>query len=71
MRTEDLSDYYRITPDNRDLNYNKYFVEGEAEIAAAHDYTSHNTHRLTMDELKNILLTVDYVKQALEEWNAG
>ncbi len=71
VRTEDLGDYYRITPDNRDLNYNKYFVEGEAEIASAHDYTSHNTHRLTMGELKETLLKVNYIQKALEEWNAG
>ena len=58
---EDLGDYYRIRADARDLNYAKYFVEGKQEIKE--EYTSHNTRRLTFDETRDILLTVDYIFQ--------
>ncbi len=62
---EDLGDYYRITADNRDLNYNKYFVEGKRELSLTEDYNSHNTDRLNVEQTKEKLLTVDYVRQAL------
>lgn len=57
-KAEDLGDYYRIPADNRDLNYDKYFVEGEEKIAVIDDYHSHNTHRLSVDEMKQLLLKV-------------
>src|SRR6185369_6148747 len=49
-RSEDLGGYYRIPADSRDLNYNKYFVEGEIEISTIDDYTSHNTQRLGIED---------------------
>lgn len=58
----DMGNYYRIMADNRDLNYAKYFSEGESKIADFDDYTSHNTRRLNIDELKNILLSLDFIK---------
>ena len=48
-RAEDIGGYYRIPADKRDLNYDKYFTEGESEISAEDDYTSHNTQRLDVD----------------------
>lgn len=57
----DMDRYYRIPADNRDLNYNKYFVEGECEIAEIDDYTSHNTERLNVEGVKNLLLKLDYI----------
>lgn len=63
-RAVDLSDYYRIPADNRDLNYSKYFSEGEAEIALMEDYTSHNTHRLDVAGVKALLSRLDYIKEA-------
>jgi len=65
---EDLGDYYRIPADNRDLNYNKYFVEGEAEVSEAEDYHSHNTERLTVEQVKEKLLTLNYVQNELMDW---
>jgi UDP-N-acetylglucosamine 4,6-dehydratase/5-epimerase len=64
-RSEDLGGYYRIPADSRDLNYAKYFVEGQTEIATIDDYTSHNTKRLTVDEVKQVLLQLDLIKEAV------
>jgi UDP-N-acetylglucosamine 4,6-dehydratase len=62
---EDLGGYYRIPADNRDLNYNKYFVEGEPEVSVTEDYNSHNTDRLNVEQIKEKLLTLDYVQREL------
>lgn len=61
----DMGDYYRIPADNRDLNYAKYFSEGEENIATLDDYTSHNTRRLGVQEVKSLLMTLDYIKGVL------
>ena len=65
VKAEDCGDYYRIVPDDRDLNYNKYFTEGEKQIADIEDYNSHNTQRLTIKEIKEKLLKLDYIQQEL------
>ncbi len=62
----DLGDYYRIPADNRDLNYNKYFVEGETKVSAQEDYNSHNTHRLTVEDVKKLVSSLSEVKDALK-----
>ncbi|SJM94029.1 polysaccharide biosynthesis protein [Crenothrix polyspora] len=64
-RAESLLNYYRIPADNRDLNYDKYFSEGQTEIATLEDYTSHNTHRLNIEEIKKILLKLDMVQEEI------
>ena len=64
-RAEDMGRYFRIPADNRDLNYNKYFSEGEQKISTLEDYTSHNTERLAVPAVKELLLKLDYVQQAL------
>jgi UDP-N-acetylglucosamine 4,6-dehydratase len=61
----DMGDYYRIPADNRDLNYDKYFSEGEKEISELDDYTSHNTRRLNVEQIKSLLLNLDYIKGEL------
>lgn len=61
----DMGDYYRIPADNRDLNYAKYFSEGEKAISDLDDYTSHNTHRLDVEQIKTLLLSLDYIKEEL------
>jgi UDP-N-acetylglucosamine 4,6-dehydratase len=61
----DMGGYYRIPADNRDLNYAKYFSEGEEEISHMDDYTSHNTHRLNVEQVKQLLLKLDYIKEEL------
>jgi len=64
-RAEDMDRYYRVPADNRDLNYNKYFVEGEQAVSDLEDYTSHNTERLDVDQVKALLMKLDYIKDAL------
>lgn len=63
---KDMGGYYRIPADNRDLNYAKYFSEGEREIAEFDDYTSHNTHRLNVEQIKQLLLKLDYIREELD-----
>lgn len=64
-KAEDLGGYYRIIPDGRDLNYGKYFTEGEEQISLCDDYNSYNTQRLTISEIKQKLMMLDYMKQEL------
>jgi UDP-glucose 4-epimerase len=64
-KAEDLGRYYRIPADNRDLNYDKYFVEGEPGLASVDDYTSHNTERLDIEQVMALLVTLDYVQEQL------
>lgn len=64
-RSEDLGEYFRIPADSRDLNYSKYFVEGETKVSEIDDYTSHNTDRLDISGIKNTLLKLDWVKKAI------
>lgn len=61
----DMGDYYRIPADNRDLNYDKFFVDGEEEHSASDDYHSHNTERLTVEGMKQLLLKLDFIRQDL------
>jgi UDP-glucose 4-epimerase len=64
-RAEDLGAYYRVPSDARDLNYAKFFVQGEQSIVDFSDYTSHNTVRLNIQEVKKILLKMDIINQAI------
>ena len=65
VKAEDLGEYYRIPADTRDLNYNRYFLEGEAQISQIEEYTSHNTNRLDIEGTKELLLRLDYVKEEI------
>ena len=62
----DLGEYYMVPLDNRDLNYANYFVDGQQIVSQSVDYTSHSTHRLSKQELKELLLSLDYVQKALK-----
>ena len=62
---QDMDNYYRIPADNRDLNYAKYFSEGDQHISFLDDYTSHNTRRLNVPQIKQLLLKLDYIKEEL------
>jgi UDP-glucose 4-epimerase len=65
-KAEDWDQYYRIPADNRDLNYNQYVIEGETKIAQYEDYTSHNTERLNIEQVKALLLKLDYIQAELD-----
>jgi len=66
VAAEDLGEYYRIPADTRDLNYNKYFSEGDAKVDYGREYTSHNTTRLDVEGVKKLLLNLRYIQQELE-----
>lgn len=63
----DMGNYFRIPCDTRDLNYAKYFVEGEKKISQIEDYHSHNTHRLDVEEMKGLLLKLQIVRDDLRQ----
>lgn len=64
-RAEDMGDYFRVQMDDRDLDYKKYFVEGDTEEVLLEDYDSHNTRRLPLDELESLLLTLPEIQDEL------
>ena len=64
-RAQDMVAYYCIPADNRDLNYAKYFNDGEERISVLDDYTSHNTVRLSVEQVKSLLLKLDYIQEEL------
>jgi len=63
---EDQGDYYRIPADNRDLNYAQYTEEGDQNLSIIEDYNSHNTHRLDVDSMKELLLKLDFMREIQE-----
>ncbi len=69
MVAEDLGGFYRVPADQRDLNYDKYFTEGRKELATQEEYNSNNTARLNIDQIKEKLLSLEYIQKELESWN--
>lgn len=65
-RAADMGRYFCVPADDRDLNYNKYFVEGETQVSAFDDYTSHNTERLDVSRIKALLMKLDYIRDELD-----
>ncbi len=63
IKAEDLEGYYRVPADNRDLNYGKYFKEGNKELSVSEEYHSHNTVQLNVAETKKKILALDYVEE--------
>jgi len=64
-KAEDMGNYFRVPADNRDLNYAQYFTEGEKKINSIEDYTSHNTQRLNIAQIKELLLKLDFIRDEL------
>ena len=71
VHAEDMDGYYRIAADTRDLNYSKFFEEGEKVVTQAHEYHSHNTHQLNEDELKELLLDLLEIQDDLKEFGVS
>ena len=65
LRSEDMGNYFRIPCDSRDLNYDKYFTEGDDAISRIDDYHSHNTHRLDVGGMKELLLKLNFIREDL------
>lgn len=68
LRAEDMGHYYRVSSDNRDLNYDKFVVNGEVKTMADESYTSHNTNRLDVQGTIEKILTTEYVQEELKKW---
>lgn len=66
---DDLNGFFKVPADQRDLNYNKYFENGELKLTAVEEYNSDNTQILSVEEIKNTLLQLDYIQAELNEWN--
>ena len=69
MVADDMGGFYRVPADKRDLNYDKYYVEGDEKLSSEEEYNSHNTERLNIEQIKARLLALDYVKEELKGWN--
>ena len=67
MRSEDMGNYYRVSADNRDLNYDKFFVKGQVHTQADEDYTSHNTRRLDVEGTIKKIMTTEYIQEELKK----
>lgn len=68
LKATDMGHYFRVAADDRDLNYDKFFVEGQVTTQADESYTSHNTVRLDVDGVINKLMQLSYIKEELENW---
>ena len=66
-RAESKNQYFCIPADSRDLNYKQYFSDGDVQVSTQEDYTSHNTTRLSVDEIKSTLLKLDYIVEQLND----
>ena len=65
LRAEDLGDFFRVRADNRDLNYDKFFTEGNEDMTKIEDYHSHNTARLDVEGMKEQLLRLRFIQEDL------
>ncbi|MBP1043649.1 polysaccharide biosynthesis protein [Vagococcus sp. BWB3-3] len=68
IKADDLDGFYRVPADKRDLNYDKFFEDGSEELTEQKEYNSHNTKILTIEEIKEKLLELDFVRSELESW---
>jgi UDP-N-acetylglucosamine 4,6-dehydratase len=68
MNANDMNGFFRVPADKRDLNYDKYFVEGNEKLSTEEEYNSHNTDILNVEQIKEKLLQLDYIKEELEMW---
>lgn len=71
FEAQDMGNYYRVPADNRDLNYDKYFIQGNEQLSATDEYNSHNTYRLNVEEVKDKLLSLSYIQEELASWKRG
>lgn len=70
MHAVDMGGFFRVPADRRDLNYDKYFVDGDEKLSTEEEYNSHNTEILSVEQIKEKLLQLDYVREELEMWNS-
>ena len=63
-----MGGFYRVPADKRDLNYDKYFVEGDQKLSSEEEYNSQNTERLNIEQIKEKLLTLKYIRDEVASW---
>lgn len=68
VKAQDMGDFYRIPADTRDLNYDKFFEKGDAKLASLEEYNSNNTKQLNVEQVKQKLLSLSYVREQLANW---
>lgn len=68
FKARDMGNYYRVPADNRDLNYDNYFIQGNEQLSTTDEYNSHNTYRLNIEEVKNKLLSLGYIQEEFVAW---
>jgi len=71
FKAQDMDNYFRVPADNRDLNYDKYFIKGNEQLSTIDEYNSHNTNRLSIEEVKEMLLSLSYIQEELAAWKEG
>ncbi len=71
FKAEDMGTYYRVPADNRDLNYDKYFIEGSERLSTIDEYNSNNTYRLDIPAIIDKLVSLNYIREELETWKEG
>lgn len=71
VRALDMGDFYRVPSDSRDLNYDKYFVQGDEKRNTLREFNSNNTRLLSVDEVKARLLSLTYIQEELEAWHTA
>jgi UDP-N-acetylglucosamine 4,6-dehydratase/5-epimerase len=71
FKSIDKGNYYRVPADSRDLNYDKYFIEGDEQLSTMEEYNSHNTLRLNIEEIKQKLLSLQYIQDELKNWRTS
>lgn len=71
IKSEDMGSFFRVPADKRDLNYDKYYVEGNEKLSTEEEYNSDNTERLNIEQIKEKLLSLEYVRKELEHFNAN
>lgn len=71
FKAENMGTHYRVPANNRDLNYDKYFIEGNESLSTMDEYNSHNTYRLSVDEVKEKLLSLQFIQEELNNWEVN
>ena len=69
IKAVDMGGFFSVSADKRDLNYDKFFVDGNEKLSFEEEYNSHNTERLNIEQIKEKLLSLSYVKNELRSWN--
>ncbi|MCB2287720.1 polysaccharide biosynthesis protein [Clostridium algidicarnis] len=69
VHADDMGGFFRVPADKRDLNYDKYFVDGSEKLSTEEEYNSHNTEILNVEQIKKRLLSLNYIKEELKSWH--